>query len=67
MLVSGNEILIRVWDDLSPHLLIRFCRDWHRHSNKVGEVEPHFRLKEFIASGDPANGETTLLEHFTDG
>jgi DNA-binding GntR family transcriptional regulator len=62
---AANSVLLRTWDDLSHHMLIGFCRDWHRKTNKVGEVELHQRLLEFILAGDPTKSEEILQDHFT--
>jgi len=62
---ADNSVLLRMWDDLSHHMLIGFCRDWHALKNKVGEVELHEHLLDFIRTGDPANAEAILQEHFT--
>ncbi|MDR3435441.1 GntR family transcriptional regulator [Telmatospirillum sp.] len=65
--LSSNDILKRCWEDLTPHLLVLFCKDWHNHPNGVGEVQLHTNLRNFIARGDPRLIEAALAEHFTLG
>jgi DNA-binding GntR family transcriptional regulator len=64
MTFSDNELLVKTWDGLSAHLLILFCRDWHRNANKVGEVELHSRLRDFVLNGDPGDITRELALHF---
>ncbi len=61
---AGNPVLLRAWDDLAPHLLILFCRDWDAQRNKVGEVSLHRRLRSLIQGGDVSQIEAMLKDHF---
>ena len=63
--LSDNPLLLRIWDDLSAQLLIQFCRDWHGHSDRIGEVELHLRLLALLRSGDCTAIQETLRDHFT--
>ena len=65
MELSDNPLLLRIWDDLSAQLLIQFCRDWHGHSDRIGEVELHLRLLALLRSGDCTAIQETLRDHFT--
>ena len=65
MELSDNPLLLRMWDDFSAQLLIQFCRDWHRHSDKIGEVELHLRLLDLLRSGDCTAIQETLRDHFS--
>lgn len=65
MRLSGNQLLLKFWEGLAPHLLILFCRDWHRNKGKLAEVNLHRELRRLIARGDTADVESVLTHHFT--
>jgi len=64
MRLSSNALLEKFWEGLAPHLIILFCRDWHASRGKIGEVKLHQRLRTLVTSGDPAEIETVLADHF---
>lgn len=62
---SGNELAVQIWEGLSQHMIIVFCRDWATASDRTGEVELHARLIDFIRNGDAGNIHERLVEHFS--
>lgn len=65
MRLSGNQLLLKFWDGLAPHLLILFCRDWDKNRGKMAEVNLHRELRTLITQGDPADVEPALMHHFS--
>lgn len=65
--LTENDVLCRHWEDLAPHLLVLFCKDWHRQSQGLGEVALHQNLRDFIVSGPLEETEAKLEAHFTTG
>ena len=65
MRLSGNQLLLKFWEGLAPHLLILFCRDWNHNRRKVAEVNLHQQLRMLIADGLPTDVEPMLMQHFT--
>ena len=61
--MCGNTLLLRLWTSLEPHMIILMCRDWHYHRDRVGELELHRELRDFVAGGSPNDIERVLEEH----
>lgn len=61
---SQNDLVESVWDCLTPHLRIVFCRDWNNLSKRTGEVQDHQTLIDFIKEGNPDDVQTVLKQHF---
>lgn len=62
---SRNDVLVRSWEALTPHLLVLFCKDWHTHPDGVGEVKLHDDLRTFISKGGERDIEQVLGNHFS--
>ncbi len=61
---SNNDLVENIWDCLTPHLRIVFCRDWNILSKRTGEVQDHQTLIEFIQNGNPDDIKAVLKQHF---
>ena len=61
--MCDNGLLLRVWTSLEPHMIILMCRDWHYHRDKVGELNLHRELRDFVANGSPEDIERVLEGH----
>lgn len=61
--MCDNTLLLRLWTSLEPHMIILMCRDWHYHRDRIGELELHRELRDFIAEGSSNDIERVLEEH----
>lgn len=61
---SNNDLVENIWDSLTPHLRIVFCRDWNIYSTRTDQVRGHQSLIEFIQNGDPKDIDAVLKQHF---
>ncbi len=61
--ISGSELLLRTWSNLEPHMLIQMCNDWHYNSDRIGELQMHRELREFLFEGDLADIGALLDKH----
>jgi DNA-binding GntR family transcriptional regulator len=58
-----DELLLRLWSNLEAHMIILTCRDWHQQRDKVGEVDLHRKLRDFMANGKPTEISAILEDH----
>lgn len=65
MAMSDNQLLIKIWEDLTPHLLIVFCKDWHSNQNRIAEVQLHTSLRDFLKEGNVSDLHKVLRHHFS--
>jgi len=63
MELSESELLLRTWSNLEPHMLIQMCNDWHYHNDRIGELQMHRELREFLVEGDIADIGSLLDMH----
>ena len=61
--LSESELLLRTWSNLEPHMLIQMCNDWHYHDDRIGELQMHRELREFLVEGDIADIGSLLDMH----
>ena len=61
---SGNELAAQIWEGLAQHVLIICCRDWTNAADRIGEVQLHERMVEFIGTGDINDIDQVLRNHF---
>ena len=60
---SGNKLGQKIWEGLAQHMLIVLCRDWTSISDRIGEVNLHLEMIDFIRSGDPKECKSFLAAH----
>jgi GntR family transcriptional regulator, rspAB operon transcriptional repressor len=63
---SGAELATQMWDGLAQHLIIVFCRDWSKASDRPGEVRLHRKMVDFFRSGAIADIDAVLTDHFSE-
>lgn len=61
---SNNDLVENLWNSLTPHLQIVFCRDWNVFATRTDQIQGHQSLIEFIESGNPKDIKTMLKQHF---
>ena len=63
---SGAELAAQMWEGLAQHLIIVFCRDWSKASDRPGEVRLHQKMIDFLRSGAIAAVDAVLTDHFSE-
>ncbi len=63
---SGAELAAQMWEGLAQHLIIVFCRDWSKTSDRPGEVRLHQKMIDFVRSGASGGIEAVLTDHFSE-
>ena len=61
--ISQNKMAERIWEGLSQHLLIVFCREWIRADDPPKEVKLHRELFELLQSGREDEIDPILTTH----
>lgn len=61
--IAQNKMAERIWEGLSPHLLIVFCREWIRAESPPEEVKLHRELLELLRSGVEEEIDPMLTAH----
>jgi DNA-binding GntR family transcriptional regulator len=61
---SGNVLAAQIWEGLAQHVLIICCRDWTNAADRIGEVQLHERLADFIRAGNIDTLDDVLRNHF---
>lgn len=61
--IAQNKMAERIWEGLSQHLLIVFCREWIRAEDPPQEVKLHRELLELLRSGREEEIDAILTAH----
>lgn len=61
--IAQNKMAERIWEGLSQHLLVVFCREWIRAENPPEEVKLHRELLELLRSGSEDEIDPMLTTH----
>ena len=63
---SRNELAAQIWEGLAQHMQIVFCRDWSSALDRIGEVQLHRQLIEFLQHGSIDEIDDVLARHYTE-
>lgn len=63
---SGNQLAAQIWEGLAQHMTIVFCRDWSAAADRIGEVQLHRQLIEFLKRGSVDEIDEVLAKHYAE-